>query len=121
MRLIVFITASLLVGAQSRRRVGRYVGIVVPHLVDCRWGATTTVIPAAALTGAVFVVVADTIARTVIAPRELPSEQSRRLSRTAFSLPAEEKLTMLEAREVSVNTASAKCCVAFRCTPFLAR
>jgi iron complex transport system permease protein len=30
------------------------------------------VMPAAALTGALFVIVADTIARTVIAPRELP-------------------------------------------------
>jgi iron complex transport system permease protein len=29
-------------------------------------------IPAAALGGAVFVIVADTLARTVIAPRELP-------------------------------------------------
>jgi len=29
-------------------------------------------IPAAALAGAVFVIVADTIARTIISPRELP-------------------------------------------------
>jgi iron complex transport system permease protein len=29
-------------------------------------------IPAAALAGALFVIVADTIARTIIAPRELP-------------------------------------------------
>jgi iron complex transport system permease protein len=31
-----------------------------------------TAIPAAALAGGLFVIVADTVARTVIAPRELP-------------------------------------------------
>jgi iron complex transport system permease protein len=35
-------------------------------------GDNRLTIPAAALTGASFVVVADTVARTVIAPRELP-------------------------------------------------
>jgi iron complex transport system permease protein len=73
-RLTVFLAASLLVGASvaSSGSVG-YVGLVVPHLVRLSIGSDNrTAIPAAALSGALFVIVADTIARTVIAPRELP-------------------------------------------------
>jgi iron complex transport system permease protein len=73
-RLFVFLAASLLVGASvaSSGSVG-YVGLVVPHLVRLSVGSDNrTVIPAAALAGALFVIVADTVARTVIAPRELP-------------------------------------------------
>jgi iron complex transport system permease protein len=73
-RLLVFVTASLLVGSSvaSGGSVG-YVGLVVPHLVRLSLGSDNRMtIPAAALTGALFVVIADTIARTIIAPRELP-------------------------------------------------
>ena len=73
-RLIVFLAASLLVGASvaSSGSVG-YVGLVVPHLVRLSIGSDNrTAVPAAALAGALFVIVADTVARTVIAPRELP-------------------------------------------------
>lgn len=73
-RLTVFLAASLLVGASvaSSGSVG-YVGLVVPHLVRLSVGSDNRLtIPAAALAGASFVVVADTVARTVIAPRELP-------------------------------------------------
>ena len=73
-RLTVFIAASLLVGASvaSSGSVG-YVGLVVPHLVRLSFGSDNRmVIIASALAGATFVIVADTIARTIIAPRELP-------------------------------------------------
>ncbi|MEP6921512.1 MAG: iron ABC transporter permease [bacterium] len=73
-RLLVFIVASLLVGSSvaSGGSVG-YVGLVVPHLVRLSLGSDNRItIPAAALSGALFVVIADTVARTVIAPRELP-------------------------------------------------
>jgi iron complex transport system permease protein len=73
-RLIVFLAASLLVGASvaASGSVG-YVGLVVPHLVRLSIGSDNrTTIPAAALAGALFVIVADTTARTIIAPRELP-------------------------------------------------
>lgn len=73
-RLTVFVAASLLVGASvaSSGSVG-YVGLVVPHLVRLSFGSDNRmVIPAAALAGAAFVIVADTVARTIIAPRELP-------------------------------------------------
>lgn len=73
-RLIVFVAASLLVGASvaSSGSVG-YVGLVVPHLVRLSFGSDNRlVIIAAAIAGAAFVIVADTVARTIIAPRELP-------------------------------------------------
>lgn len=73
-RLIVFATASALVGiaVASSGSVG-YVGLVVPHIVRLLLGSDNRrVIPATALAGAIFVVLADTIARTAIAPRELP-------------------------------------------------
>lgn len=73
-RLIVFATASILVGTAvaSSGSVG-YVGLVVPHIVRLLIGSDNrNVIPATAFAGAIFVVLADTIARTAIAPRELP-------------------------------------------------
>lgn len=73
-RLVVFFVASLLVGSSvaSSGSVG-YVGLVVPHLVRLSLGSDNRItIPSAALAGALFVVVADTVARTIIAPRELP-------------------------------------------------
>ncbi|MFN2530474.1 MAG: FecCD family ABC transporter permease [Pyrinomonadaceae bacterium] len=73
-RIIVFACASLLVGSSvaASGSVG-YVGLVVPHLARLTFGSDNRVsIPAAALGGALFVVVADTLARTIIAPRELP-------------------------------------------------
>lgn len=73
-RLIVFVAASLLVGASvaSSGSVG-YVGLVVPHLVRLSFGSDNRlVIIASAIAGATFVILADTIARTIIAPRELP-------------------------------------------------
>jgi iron complex transport system permease protein len=73
-RVTVFVAASLLVGASvaSSGSVG-YVGLVVPHLVRLSFGSDNRiVIFASALAGAAFVIFADTVARTIIAPRELP-------------------------------------------------
>src|ERR1044072_8667558 len=73
-RVVVFVVASLLVGSSvaASGSVG-YVGLVVPHLARLSLGSDNRIsIPAAALGGAVFVIVADTLARTIIAPRELP-------------------------------------------------
>ena len=73
-RLIVFATASALVGSAvaASGSVG-YVGLIVPHIVRMMIGSDNRgVIPATALAGAIFVVLADTVARTAIAPRELP-------------------------------------------------
>jgi iron complex transport system permease protein len=73
-RITVFVVASLLVGSSvaASGSVG-YVGLVVPHLARLSLGSDNRLtIPAAAIGGALFVIVADTVARTLIAPRELP-------------------------------------------------
>ncbi len=73
-RLLVFGAASLVVGAAvaASGSVG-YVGLIVPHLVRLSVGSDNRlVVPFSAIAGAIFVVFADTIARTAIAPRELP-------------------------------------------------
>lgn len=73
-RVIVFGTAAALVGLSvaASGSVG-YVGLIVPHLIRLSAGSDNRiVIPFSALAGAVFVVAADTLARTAIAPRELP-------------------------------------------------
>lgn len=50
-----------------------FVGLVAPHLVR-RWvvGPHGVVLPASAATGAALLLAADVLARTVLAPRELP-------------------------------------------------
>lgn len=73
-RLIVFATASALVGISvaASGSVG-YVGLIVPHLIRLSVGSDNRlVIPFSAIAGAIFVVLADTVARVAIAPRELP-------------------------------------------------
>jgi iron complex transport system permease protein len=73
-RLIVFGIASLLVGTAvaASGSVG-YVGLIVPHMVRLAIGSDNRmVVPLSAIAGAIFVVLADTLARTAIAPRELP-------------------------------------------------
>lgn len=50
-----------------------FVGLIVPHLVRLMVGSDhRLLIPAAALFGGLFLVVADTLARTLLAPRQLP-------------------------------------------------
>ena len=74
-RWIVYGAASLLTGAavSAGGAIG-YVGLVVPHLVRLAAGADNRlVIPGAALGGALLVLLADTIARVALAPRELPT------------------------------------------------
>lgn len=73
-RLLVFGSASLVVGAAvaASGSVG-YVGLIVPHVVRLVVGSDNRlVVPFSAIAGAIFVVFADTVARTAIAPRELP-------------------------------------------------
>lgn len=73
-RLIVFTVAALLVGSSvaASGSVG-YVGLIVPHLMRLMIGSDNRlVVPFSAVSGAIFVVLADTVARTAIAPRELP-------------------------------------------------
>ena len=71
---LAFFSGSLATGAAVS--VGGpigFVGIIVPHLVRLLVGADhRLVLPASAFFGAAFLVVCDTLARTVLAPLELP-------------------------------------------------
>ncbi|MEV4896147.1 iron ABC transporter permease [Nonomuraea sp. NPDC055795] len=70
----LFVLTSLATGAMVAvsGAIG-FVGLVMPHLVRLLVGAAhTRVLTIAPLAGAIFMVWADLLARTVVAPRELP-------------------------------------------------
>ena len=74
LRLLVYVLASLLT-AVAVTLVGLvgFVGLIVPHLVRLAVGNDQRILlPAAALAGGVLLTVADTAARTVVAPVQLP-------------------------------------------------
>jgi iron complex transport system permease protein len=73
-RIVVYIAASILTGlAVSVSGAIGYVGLLVPHAMRMIFGSDhRMLLPAAALGGAITLVVADTLARTVVAPSELP-------------------------------------------------
>jgi iron complex transport system permease protein len=73
-KLVVYLCASLITGlAVSVSGSIGYVGLLVPHLVRLLFSSDYRVlIPASALMGAMLIVLADTLSRTVVAPTELP-------------------------------------------------
>ncbi len=73
-KLILLLVASLLAaGAVAVSGVIAFVGLVVPHLMRLLVGPDHRgLIPASALGGAALLVVADLLARMVLAPAELP-------------------------------------------------
>ena len=73
-RLLIFAVTSLAT-AVSVTTVGviGFIGLVVPHLIRLVVGSDhRIVVPASAIAGGALLVVADTLARTVMAPRQLP-------------------------------------------------
>jgi iron complex transport system permease protein len=71
--LIVAVAALLVAAAVSISGLVGFVGLVAPHVCRLLLGPRhRLLLPAAALTGATFVVVADVLARTLVAPEELP-------------------------------------------------
>jgi iron complex transport system permease protein len=73
-RRAVFVAAALLVGAAvSVSGMISFVGLIVPHVLRLLLGPDLRLlIPASFLGGAVFLVWADTLARTALGPAELP-------------------------------------------------
>lgn len=71
---IVFFTSALLTGAVvSVSGLIGFVGMVIPHAVRMMLGADhRLLLPASALVGGMFLMVADTLARTLLAPTEIP-------------------------------------------------
>ncbi len=73
-RYLIF-SAAALATALSVTTVGviGFIGLVVPHLIRLVAGSDhRVVLPASALAGGALLVVADTLARTLMAPRQLP-------------------------------------------------
>ncbi|SDH71389.1 FecCD family ABC transporter permease [Propionivibrio dicarboxylicus] len=74
LRFAIYVLASLAT-ASAVTQAGSigFVGLIVPHLVRLAIGNDQRVLlPASALAGGSLLVVADTLARTVIAPQQLP-------------------------------------------------
>jgi iron complex transport system permease protein len=73
-KLVVYISASLLTGlAVSMSGTIGYIGLLVPHVMRMLFGPDyRLLIPASAIGGAIALLAADTLARTVMAPTELP-------------------------------------------------
>ena len=72
-RIVVYLAASILTGlAVSVSGTIAYVGLLVPHAMRMIFGTDhRMLLPASALGGAIALVMADTVARTVVAPSEL--------------------------------------------------
>ena len=70
----VFIVSAVLTGAVvSVSGMIGFVGMVVPHIVRLLCGADhRLLLPVSALGGGILLMVADTVARTVVAPTEIP-------------------------------------------------
>jgi iron complex transport system permease protein len=67
------VAVSLTATAVSSAGSIGFVGLVTPHLVRQMSGSDhRAVVPAAALLGGTLLVLADLLARTLIAPRQLP-------------------------------------------------
>ena len=72
---LVLLGAATLITAAAVSFVGiiGFVGIIIPHAVRLIWGADYRfLLPLSILTGAIFLILADILARTVLAPVEIP-------------------------------------------------
>lgn len=74
LRQALFVCAALLTASAVAiaGNIG-FVGLIIPHACRYAWGSDHRVlIPASCLTGGVFLVIADTLARSLFAPQQLP-------------------------------------------------
>lgn len=71
---ITYFLGSILIGAiVSVSGIIGFVGLIVPHVCRMIWGLDNRmIIPSSFFIGAIYLIIADTIARTIIAPSELP-------------------------------------------------
>jgi iron complex transport system permease protein len=74
LKFVIIMTTALSVGAAvAVSGIIGFVGLVIPHLIRLTIGPNHRVlIPASALLGAILLVIADTVSRTVVSPAEMP-------------------------------------------------
>ncbi len=73
-KLILLAAATLITAAAvSFCGIIGFVGLIIPHAVRLIWGPDHRfLLPLAAISGAIFLILADTAARTIMAPTEIP-------------------------------------------------
>jgi iron complex transport system permease protein len=72
---LILLTAATLITAAAVSFVGiiGFVGIIIPHAVRMIWGPDYRfLLPLSVVIGAIFLILADIIARTALAPSEVP-------------------------------------------------
>jgi iron complex transport system permease protein len=72
---LILLTAATLITAAAVSFCGiiGFVGIIIPHAVRLIWGPDHRfLLPLATLSGAIFLILADAVARTLLAPTEIP-------------------------------------------------
>jgi len=72
---MILVAAASLITAAAVATSGiiGFVGLIVPHAVRLVWGPDHRfLLPMSALIGATFLIIADTLARTLLSPSELP-------------------------------------------------
>ena len=73
-RLLVFVAGALITGVMvAFSGIIGFVGLMVPHIARMLFGGDyARVLPASALIGAIFLLWADIVARTIMAPEDMP-------------------------------------------------
>ncbi|MCK8400850.1 iron chelate uptake ABC transporter family permease subunit, partial [Erwinia amylovora] len=72
-RYLLVLSALLVASAVAVSGVIGYIGLVVPHLMRfCLGGDHRWLLPSSLLGGAILLLLADTLARTLVAPAEMP-------------------------------------------------
>jgi iron complex transport system permease protein len=72
-KLMLFVSALMAAAAVAFTGIIGFVGLIIPHISRLIVGSShRTLVPAATLSGAIFLILADTLARTAVAPTELP-------------------------------------------------
>jgi len=72
-KIIILSTSLITAAAVSVSGIIGFVGLIIPHIMRILVGPDHRILlPSSALVGGIFLVWADTLARTVIAPTEIP-------------------------------------------------
>ncbi len=72
-RLLLIVASMMAASAVAVSGLIGFVGLMIPHIIRLIIGPDhRLVIPAAALAGSIFLVFADTVARSLLAPTEIP-------------------------------------------------